>query len=96
MTEKNIQKSTEDKSGSGRRRFEGVVLNKSGAKTIRVLVNTLKMHPKYRKQYTVTKTYGVHDGSARAVSGDKVVFEECRPISKTKKWRLVNVAGKNA
>ena len=73
------------------RSFDGVVLSVVENKTIHVLIKTKKMHPKYRKQYTSTKKYAVHDENNVAKVGDKVIFEECRPISKTKKWRLLKV-----
>ena len=73
------------------RRFEGEVVKVSGEKTVSVRVNTTKMHPKYQKQYTVSKKYAVHDEKQEAVVGNTVVIEECRPLSKNKRWRLVRV-----
>lgn len=73
------------------RRFEGEVVTRSGEQTLRVLVNTKKMHPKYQKQYSVSKKYAVHDPKNEAAVGDRVIFEECRPLSKTKRWRLVQI-----
>ena len=73
------------------RRFEGEVVKISGEKTVSVLVKSSKMHPKYQKQYTVSKKYAVHDEKSAAQVGDTVVFEECRPLSKNKRWRLVSV-----
>jgi len=76
------------------RRFEGEVMSTVENKTIHVLVSTIKMHPKYHKQYKVTDKYAVHDEKSVAKVGDTVTFEECRPISKTKRWRLVGVTKK--
>ena len=73
------------------RRFEGVVLVARGDKTINVLVEGKRMHPKYRKQYSRSRKYLVHDAANVAKVGGKVLFEECRPLSKTKRWRLVKV-----
>ena len=73
------------------RNFEGVVASVSEDKTIHVLVKTIKMHPKYRKQYTTSRKYPVHDEKNQAEVGDKVIFESCRPFSKTKRWRLIEV-----
>ena len=73
------------------RRFEGEVISKSGDKTISVRVNTTKMHAKYNKQYVTSKKYAVHDEKNAATVGDRVVVEECRPYSKQKRWRLVQV-----
>ena len=76
------------------RKFEGEVVSVKENKTIHVVVKTTKMHPKYRKQYEVSKKYAVHDENSTAKLGDSVTFVECRPISKTKKWTLVNVVTK--
>ncbi|PIZ95479.1 MAG: 30S ribosomal protein S17 [Candidatus Magasanikbacteria bacterium CG_4_10_14_0_2_um_filter_33_14] len=73
------------------RNFEGEVVSVKENKTIHVLVKTTKMHPKYRKQYVVSRKYAVHDEHAKAKLGDFVNFVECRPISKTKKWTLVSI-----
>ncbi|OGH60203.1 MAG: 30S ribosomal protein S17 [Candidatus Magasanikbacteria bacterium RIFCSPHIGHO2_01_FULL_33_34] len=73
------------------RQFEGEVVSVAEHKTIHVSVKTKKMHPKYKKQYTTSKKYAVHDEKNIAQVGDVVSFLECRPISKTKKWRLVKV-----
>jgi small subunit ribosomal protein S17 len=76
---------------STHRRFEGVVVSTKENKTIHVTVESIKTHPKYRKQYTRSKKYAVHDETGKAAVGDLVLFEECRPLSKTKRWTLVNV-----
>ncbi len=72
-----------------RRQFTGEVVTAPGQKTISVLVRTQKMHQKYRKQYWTSRKYAVHDETNSAAVGDTVTFEECRPFSKTKRWRLV-------
>ena len=82
---------TQSVQASTHRQFHGVVVRVSSAKTIAVSTKMVTMHAKYRKQYTRTKTYLVHDESQRAKPGDAIVFEECRPMSKTKRWRLVHV-----
>lgn len=74
-----------------RRRFEGVVMSTKENKTIHVSVDSIKSHPKYHKQYTRSKKYAVHDENGTAQVGDVVLFEECRPLSKTKRWTLVHV-----
>ncbi|MEK7623247.1 MAG: uS17 family ribosomal protein [Patescibacteria group bacterium] len=51
----------------------------------------MKSHQKYRNQYNTTSIYPVHDEKALAKVGNEVIFEECRPISKTKRWRLIEV-----
>ena len=72
------------------RRFEGVVVSDKMTKTCVVLVERWKMHPKYAKAYRVHRRFQVHDPQDAAHMGDTVVFEECRPISKNKRWQLVS------
>ncbi len=73
------------------RKFIGKVVSAKTLKTISVLVERKKMHPKYKKAYVVSKKYAVHDELGEAKEGDKVVFVECRPMSKTKRFRLAEV-----
>ncbi|MFA4830950.1 MAG: 30S ribosomal protein S17 [Patescibacteria group bacterium] len=78
-----------------RRRFEGEVVNKNENKTAHVLVITAKMHKKYHKQYISSKKYAIHDEKNETKVGDRVIFQECRPLSKTKRWRLLEVVKKS-
>ncbi len=72
-----------------KRRIEGIVVSNKMMKTIVVRVDRTLVHPKYGKRYVVSKRFKVH------VEGDKpevdtlVTIEECRPISKDKRFRLV-------
>ena len=77
-----------------KRLFEGEVVSDAEKKTVRVLVKTTKMHAKYQKQYVTSKKYAVHDEKNVAKKGDWIRFEECRPLSKSKKWRLLEVVKK--
>lgn len=63
-------------------KWSGVVVSNKMDKTIVVAVDTLKTHTKYLKQYRSTKRYKVHVEENKYAIGDKVVFEECRPISR--------------
>ncbi|MFN3301542.1 MAG: 30S ribosomal protein S17 [Patescibacteria group bacterium] len=76
------------------RRFKGVVVSDKMDKTIVVRVERIKVHPKYKKRYKVHKKFKVHDEKNEAKVNDWVIFEECRPISKEKKWRLVSIIKK--
>jgi len=58
-------------------------------KTVVVKVERIKEHPKYKRRYKVHKTYKAHDEKDKYKVGDKVIIEECRPISKEKRWRVV-------
>lgn len=68
---------------------KGVVVSDVMDKTIVVKVNTLKTHAKYRKQYTSSKNYKVHDEENAYKIGDTVIFQECRPYSKGKRHQVV-------
>lgn len=69
----------------------GTVKSEKNDKTIVVSVDRRKMHPLYRKQYTISKSFQVHDEKNEAKVGDKVRITESRPISKTKHFVLAEV-----
>lgn len=60
-------------------------------KTIAVRVTRLERHPKYHKFVRRDTTYKAHDENREARVGDLVLIAETRPVSKTKRWRLVEV-----
>jgi len=68
--------------------LEGVVTSTKMAKTATVLVERFKSHPLYKKRIRVKKKYHTHDEIGVKV-GDRVKIQECRPISKTKRWRII-------
>jgi small subunit ribosomal protein S17 len=72
-----------------RRVMQGVVSSKSGDKTIVVNVERRMMHPLYKKIIRRSKRYHVHDEENRCKPGDMVRIEECRPMSKLKRWTVV-------
>ena len=75
-----------------RRVLQGVVVSDKSDKTITVLVERRFMHPMYKKIIKRTKKYRVHDADNQCKVGDKVRIEECRPLSKTKSWVVVQGA----
>ena len=74
-----------------RKTRSGVVVSDVNDRTAIVAVTSAARHRLYRKVIRRTRRYPVHDPENRATVGDLVVIEECRPISKTKRWRLVSV-----
>jgi len=84
----------EVKNIKNRRKLKGSVVSDKMKKTIVVEVVTMKMHPKYKKQYKISKKYKVHDEKNEAKTGQEVIFQECRPISRDKKWRLIKIVPK--
>ena len=75
------------------RQFQGLVVSDKMEKTIVVRVDTEKKHPKYHKFYTTSRRYQVHDEAKAFHVGDTVTFEECRPLSRHKRWRVVGKVG---
>ncbi|MGI6374082.1 MAG: 30S ribosomal protein S17 [Patescibacteria group bacterium] len=73
------------------RKFTGVVVSSKSDKTIIVEVSSVKVHPKYKKRYTVKSRYQVHDEQNEYRDGDQVTFIQCRPLSKEKRWRVIKV-----
>jgi len=71
--------------------FIGQVVSDKMQKTIVVMVDSQKVHPKYGKRYWTRKKFKVHDEKGQAKVGDEVEFVACRPLSKEKKWRLVRI-----
>ncbi len=69
----------------------GVVVSDKMDKTISVKVSRLVMHKKYKKYFTSTSVFKAHDEKSSAKTGDKVMIQETRPLSKTKRWKLVKV-----
>jgi small subunit ribosomal protein S17 len=68
---------------------QGVVVSRSGDKSIIVECERRLPHPKYGKIIRQTRKFHVHDAENVAVIGDRVEIAECRPLSATKRWRLV-------
>ena len=80
----------EAKTGS-RRVLTGTVISNTMDKTVVVEVVSLKAHPVYKKRYRTTKKYYVHDEENQCNAGDKISISETRPLSKTKRWRVLDV-----
>ena len=74
------------------RQLTGTVVSDKMDKTVTVLVARQVMHPTIGKVVSRTKKYHAHNEGNDAKMGDRVVIEECRPLSKTKAWRVAKVA----
>ncbi|MFA5292775.1 MAG: 30S ribosomal protein S17 [Phycisphaerae bacterium] len=77
-----------------RRTVRGVVISRSGDKSIRIELKYRVKHPVYGKFIRKSTKLGVHDEKNLAGIGDLVEVTECRPMSKTKSWRLVQIVQK--
>ena len=71
------------------RSFTGIVVSDKMDKTVVVKVDRTKIHEKYKKRYTVSRRYKVHDPKNQFKVGDKISFIECRPLSRDKRWRVI-------
>lgn len=77
-----------------KKRLIGKVVSDKMKKTIIVLIERWKTHPKYKKRYLFSKKYHAHDEKEEAKIGDLVMIEESRPYSKTKRFKLVKILEK--
>ncbi len=85
---------TEQAAAGIRRRLTGRVTSDKMDKTVTVLVERKVKHPLYGKYVSRSKKYHAHDETNELHVGDVVTIEECRPISKSKAWRVVKVVEK--
>ena len=72
-----------------KKQLKGIVTSNKMQKTVVVDVEQIKEHKKYKRKYKFNKKYKAHDEKEEYNKGDRVIIEECRPISKHKKWRVI-------
>ena len=72
-----------------KRQLQGVVVSDKMAKTRVVKVDRVKTHAKYKKQFILSSRFKAHDEKNEFKVGDKVWIEECRPLSRDKRWRVI-------
>lgn len=72
-----------------KKRLKGIVVSDKMQKTVVVRVERIKAHPKYKRRYKISKNYKAHDEKQEFKTGDRVIIKECRPISRHKKWRVI-------
>ena len=69
-----------------KKKLTGIVVSDKMQKTVVVEVERITEHPKYKRRYKVHKKYKAHDQNQEYHTGDKVLIEETKPISKDKHW----------
>jgi small subunit ribosomal protein S17 len=74
------------------RKLTGTIVSDKMTKTRVVRVARLKKHPKYLRYYNVSKKFKAHDEAEEYKTGDKVVIEETRPLSREKRWKIIGIA----
>ena len=86
------EKVVTEKSIRGRRKVrQGIVVGDRAEKTVTVMVERRFAHPLYGKQVKRTRKYHAHDEANEHRVGDTVLIMETRPLSKTKRWRVVEL-----
>lgn len=86
-----VNNQTEDTARGYRKTVRGIVVSDKMDKTIVVQVQDLKKHALYGKVLRTTKKLKAHDEENTAGIGDRVLLAETRPLSATKRWRLVEI-----
>ena len=79
------------KEKKGKLELQGVVVSDKMDKTIVIEIVMRKLHPLYKKYVTRSKKMKAHDEKNEARIGDVVKIEECRPLSRDKRWRLTQI-----
>jgi len=79
---------------SNRKTMTGVVVSNKMDKTVVVAVTTAAKHGMYSKTIKVTNKYKAHDGDNACGVGDRVTIEECRPLSREKRWNVAAIIEK--
>ncbi|MFC1686386.1 30S ribosomal protein S17 [Patescibacteria group bacterium] len=74
---------------SKKRIIKGKVVSNSADKTVKIEVETYKTHPVYHKRYKFTRHYQAHDPKNQFKKGDLIEIKECRPFSRTKRFKVV-------
>lgn len=69
----------------------GIAISKAGNQTVIVRVDTYVAHPLYKKRVRKTKRFAAHDAENSVVVGDTVLIGETRPLSKTKRWEVMEI-----
>ena len=86
--EKNM---SEEKTIRQRKNRTGVVISNKMDKTVVVQIDSKVMHPVYKKYVRKRVKYKAHDSNNKALIGDTVLIEECRPLSRQKRWRIKEI-----
>lgn len=72
-----------------KKQLQGKVVSNKMQKTVVISVESIKESRKYKKRYKVHKRFKAHAGDVKYNLGDTVLIQECRPMSKDKKWQVI-------
>ncbi|MDP3710406.1 MAG: 30S ribosomal protein S17 [bacterium] len=73
------------------RKLKGTIVSDKMQKTVVVKVDRLKLHPKYRKYFKMSTKFKAHDEKGEYKTGDEVIIQETKPVSKEKRWSVVEL-----
>lgn len=73
------------------RKLKGTIVSDKMKKTVVVKVDRLKLHPKYKKYFKMSTKFKAHDEKGEYKTGDEVIIQETRPMSKEKRWKVVEL-----
>ena len=73
-----------------KKQLQGIIVSDKMQKTVVVEVESVKEHPKYKRRFKVHKRFKAHNENPEMKLGDKVIIEECAPISKDKTWKVIS------
>ena len=76
------------------RKLQGIIVSDKMNKTRVVAIVRLKKHPRYKKYYKVTRRFKVHDEKNEYKTGERVIIEEMRPLSREKRWIIKGLVEK--
>ncbi len=88
-----VEATTADQ-GANKRTVQGVVTNNAGNKSATIMIERRIKHPIYGKFIKRSTKLHIHDETNECNKGDTILVEECRPMSKTKSWKLVKIVEK--
>tara|TARA_Y100000590_G_scaffold220035_1_gene249101 strand:- start:145 stop:474 length:330 start_codon:yes stop_codon:yes gene_type:complete len=88
LKETSLEKTTK------RKTLQGYVVSNKMDKTVVVQVERKYMHPKFKKVVKSTRNYSAHDEKNECKQGDLITIRETRPLSKTKRWRMLEIIQK--
>lgn len=74
---------------------QGIVVGTKMAKTVKVMIERVKVHPKYKKRFKVSSKLYAHNENPDIKVGDKVLVMEVKPMSKLKRWKVITEQEKN-
>ena len=89
-----MEAKTEANSRGLRKEIEGLVVSNKMDKSIVVSITTHKKDRRFKKYVKKTKKYAAHDEQNECAEGDTVIISQCRPLSKTKRWKLDKIIKK--